>query len=391
MSKVKIITRNVLVLSAVSLFTDVASEMLYPIVPIYLKTIGFSIVLIGILEGFAEAIAGLSKGYFGNLSDRTGTRLPFIQVGYLFSAISKPMMALFTYPIWVFFVRTIDRLGKGVRTGARDALLSDEATADTKGRVFGFHRSMDTFGAVLRPLLALMYLVYRPDDYKTLFYLAFFSGLISIGFTFLIKEKLSQNQQSEQKSRIGLLSFVKYWRTSPATYRKLVTALLVFTLFNSLDVFLILKIKEAGFDDTMAIGAYIFYNLIYAVASYPMGILADKIGMKKVLVSGLILFAIVYLGMAYAESCLIFMALFFLYGIYAAATEEIAKAWITNLCSQSNTATAIGTYTAFQSIATLLASSLAGLIWFYAGAPTTFLLSGITTLIVAIYISRFND
>lgn len=391
MSKVKIITRNVLVLSAVSLFTDVASEMLYPIVPIYLKTIGFSIVLIGILEGFAEAIAGLSKGYFGNLSDRTGTRLPFIQVGYLFSAISKPMMALFTYPIWVFFVRTIDRLGKGVRTGARDALLSDEATADTKGRVFGFHRSMDTFGAVLRPLLALMYLVYRPDDYKTLFYLAFFSGLISIGFTFLIKEKLSQNQQSEQKSRIGLLSFVKYWRTSPATYRKLVTALLVFTLFNSSDVFLILKIKEAGFDDTMAIGAYIFYNLIYAVASYPMGILADKIGMKKVLVSGLILFAIVYLGMAYAESCLIFMALFFLYGIYAAATEEIAKAWITNLCSQSNTATAIGTYTAFQSIATLLASSLAGLIWFYAGAPTTFLLSGITTLIVAIYISRFND
>jgi MFS family permease len=158
MSKVKIITRNVLVLSAVSLFTDVASEMLYPIVPIYLKTIGFSIVLIGILEGFAEAIAGLSKGYFGNLSDRTGTRLPFIQIGYLFSAISKPMMALFTYPIWVFFVRTIDRLGKGVRTGARDALLSDEATADTKGRVFGFHRSMDTFGAVLGPLLALMYI-----------------------------------------------------------------------------------------------------------------------------------------------------------------------------------------------------------------------------------------
>ncbi|WP_373541497.1 MFS transporter [Chamaesiphon sp.] len=391
MSKVKIITRNVLVLSAVSLFTDIASEMLYPIVPIYLKTIGFSIVLIGILEGFAEAIAGLSKGYFGNLSDRTGTRLPFIQIGYLFSAISKPMMALFTYPIWVFFVRTIDRLGKGVRTGARDALLSDEATADTKGRVFGFHRSMDTFGAVLGPLLALMYLVYRPDDYKTLFYLAFFPGLISIGFTFFIKEKPSQNQQSEQKSRIGLLSFVKYWRTSPATYRKLVTALLVFTLFNSSDVFLLLKIKEAGLDDTMAIGAYIFYNLIYAIASYPMGTLADKIGMKKVLVSGLILFAIVYLGMAYAESSLIFLALFFLYGIYAAATEGIAKAWITNLCSQSNTATAIGTYTAFQSIATLLASSLAGLIWFYAGAPTTFLLSGITALIVSVYISRFND
>jgi len=391
MSKVKIITRNILVLSAVSLFTDVASEMLYPIMPIYLKTIGFSIVLIGILEGCAEATAGLSKGYFGNLSDRTETRLPFIQIGYLFSAISKPMMALCTYPIWVFLARTIDRLGKGVRTGARDALLSDEATAETKGRVFGFHRSMDTLGAVLGPLLALIYLVYRPGDYQTLFYLAFLPGLISIGFTFVIKEKQSQNQQSERKSQLGLLSFVKYWRTSPPTYRKLVTALLVFTLFNSSDVFLLLKIKEAGFDDLIAIKAYVFYNLIYAMAAYPMGALADRIGMKKILVLGLILFAIVYVSMAYAESSSIFLALFFLYGIYAAATEGIAKAWIANICDRNNTATAIGTYTAFQSIATLLASFLAGLIWFYAGASTTFLVSGIAALIVAIYISKFNN
>lgn len=189
MSKTKIITRNILVLSFVSLFTDVASEMLYPVMPIYLKTIGFSIVLIGVLEGFAEATAGLSKGYFGNLSDNTGKRLPFVQIGYLFSAVSKPMMALFTYPLWVFLARTIDRLGKGVRTGARDALLSDEATPETKGRVFGFHRSMDTLGAVLGPLLALVYLTYRPNDYKTLFYIAFFPGVISIAFTFLIKEK----------------------------------------------------------------------------------------------------------------------------------------------------------------------------------------------------------
>ena len=389
MSKVKIITRNVLVLSFVSLFTDVASEMLYPIMPIYLKTIGFSIVLIGILEGFAEATAGLSKGYFGNLSDNTGKRLPFVQIGYLFSAISKPMMALFTYPLWVFLARTIDRLGKGVRTGARDALLSDEATPETKGRVFGFHRSMDTLGAVIGPLLALIYLAYRPNDYKTLFYIAFFPGVISIAFTFSIKEK--QKQQSIQKPKTGLLEFVKYWKASPATYRKLVAALLVFTLFNSSDVFLLLKIKEAGLNDTTVIGTYIFYNLIYAISSYPLGVLADRIGMKKILVSGLILFAIVYLGMAYAESQLVFLVLFFLYGIYAAATEGIAKAWITNICKKNNTATAIGTYTAFQSLATLLASSLAGLIWFYVGASTTFLLSGIMALVVAIYISRFKN
>jgi MFS family permease len=130
MMKAKVITRTVWILSFVSLFT--ASEMLYPVIPVYLKSIGFSIALIGILEGFAEAAAGLSKVYFGNLSDNIGKRLPFVQIGYAFSAMSKPMMALFIYPIWIFFARTIDRLGKGIRTSARNALLSDEATVDGK-------------------------------------------------------------------------------------------------------------------------------------------------------------------------------------------------------------------------------------------------------------------
>lgn len=176
----KYITRTVWVLSLVSLFTDAASEMLYPIMPIYLKSIGFSIVLIGILEGFAEATAGFSKGYFGKLSDNAGKRIPFVQIGYAFSAISKPMMAIFIYPIWIFFARTIDRFGKGIRTGARDALLSDEATSETKGQVFGFHRSMDTLGAVIGPSLALIYLYFYPQDYKTLFFIAFIPGLLAV-------------------------------------------------------------------------------------------------------------------------------------------------------------------------------------------------------------------
>lgn len=385
----KIITRNILILSFISLFTDVASEMLYPVMPIYLKTIGFSIILIGVLEGIAEATAGLSKGYFGNLSDNKGKRLPFVQIGYAFSAISKPMMALFAYPLWIFFSRTIDRLGKGVRTGARDALLSDEATPQTKGRVFGFHRSMDTLGAVIGPLAALVYLAYHPNDYKTLFFIAFFPGITAIAITFLIKER--HKEQPKPKSKTRLLDFVKYWKESPATYRKLVGALLVFTLFNSSDVFLLLKIKEAGFNDATVIGVYVFYNLIYALFSYPLGILADQIGMKKIFIAGLGLFATVYLGMAYAESKIVFIALFFLYGVYAAATEGIAKAWITNICKKENTATAIGTYTAFQSIATLIASSLAGLVWFSFGAAATFLLSGIVTIVVAIYIMRFKN
>ena len=133
----------------VSLFTDTASEMLYPIMPIYLKSIGFSIVLIGILEGIAEATAGLSKGYFGKLSDTSGRRVPFVQLGYAFSAISKPMMAIFIFPLWIFFARTLDRFGKGIRTGARDAMLSEEATPSTKGKIFGFHRPVGNNNYIL--------------------------------------------------------------------------------------------------------------------------------------------------------------------------------------------------------------------------------------------------
>lgn len=386
----KLITRNVWILSLVSMFTDVASEMLYPVMPVYLKSIGFSIVLIGVLEGFAEAIAGLSKGYFGNLSDRLGRRMPFVQTGYALSAISKPMLALFIHPIWVFFARTIDRLGKGVRTAARDALLSDEATPETKGRVFGFHRSMDTLGAVLGPLLALLYLYYHPGAYTALFLIAFLPGLLAIGFTFLIREK--GKQEAKGNARPGFLDFLRYWKQSSQRYRQLVGALLLFTLFNSSDVFLLLQLKAIGWGDTAVIGIYIFYNVVYALAAYPMGVLADRIGMKQVFVLGLLMFGLVYAGMAFAsvaplnDSWAVFLVLFSLYGFYAAATEGVAKAWLTNLCDPKDTATAIGAYTAFQSIGALFASSLAGLIWYSVGAGATFGLSAIIALLIAVYV-----
>ncbi|TRZ53736.1 MFS transporter [bacterium] len=238
----KYITRTIWILSLVSLFTDAASEMLYPILPVYLKSIGFSVVLIGILEGLAEATAGLSKGYFGKLSDNSRKRAPFVQIGYALSSISKPMMAIFVYPLWIFFARAIDRLGKGIRTGARDAILSDEATPDTKGKVFGFHRSMDTVGAIIGPVFALLYLFFYPEDYKTLFLIAFIPGLASVFISFFLKDK--KQPLPAKKNSTSFFSFLHYWKTSPAIYRKVVIGLLVFTLFNSSDVFLLLKAKQ---------------------------------------------------------------------------------------------------------------------------------------------------
>jgi len=367
----------------VSLLTDAASEMLYPIMPIYLKSIGFSIVLIGILEGVAEATAGMSKGYFGKLSDISGRRVPFVPLGYTLSTISKPMMAMFTYPLWIFFARTIDRFGKGIRTGARDALLSDEATPETKGKVFGFHRSMDTMGAVIGPLFALLFLYFYPQDYRTLFYIAFIPGMLAVLTSFYLREKTILDHKI--KVTTPFFSFLHYWKTSPSEYRKVVLGLLVFTLFNSSDIFLLLQAKQSGLDDTTVIGVYIFYNLIYALFALPAGILADKVGLKTIFIIGLGLFAVVYIGMAFNKNLYIYFGLFFLYGMYAAATEGISKAWISNITSQKDTATAIGTYSGLQSICTMMASSLTGILWYQFGAATAFISTATVTVLVIVY------
>lgn len=380
----KYITKTVWVLSIVSMFTDTAGEMLYPVMPIYLKSIGFSVLLIGILEGIAEATSGISKGYFGQLSDNTQKRVPFVQAGYAISAVSKSIMVAFANPVWIFFTRTADRFGKGLRTGARDAMLSDEATYITKGKVFGFHRSMDTLGAVFGPTIALIYLYYYPQQYKTLFYIAFIPGICAVAATFYIKDKRKNRVVAKKKTTF--FSFMSYWKNSPLMYRKVVIALLVFTLFNSSDVFLLLKAKQAGLDDAQVIGVYIFYNLIYAIFSFPVGIIADKVGLKKILIFGLFAFAIVYFGMSISNTIIEIAAMFFLYGIYAASTEGISKAWISNITAKKDTATAIGTFSGFQSVCTMLASSLTGLIWFQLGASVAFITTASVTLIVISYL-----
>jgi MFS family permease len=385
----KFITRTVWILSLVSLFTDMASEMLYPVMPIYLKSIGFSIILIGILEGLAEATAGLSKGYFGKLSDSMGKRAPFVQLGYALSAISKPMMAIFKFPVWIFMARTLDRFGKGIRTGARDAMLSDETVPESKGRVFGFHRSMDTLGAVLGPALALLYLSLYPKDYQTLFFLAFIPGLLAIIASLILKERKSPKKNNTKKG--SFFSYLNYWKISPINYKRIVIGLLIFALFNSSDVFLLLKLKQEGIDDSSTIAVYIFYNLIYALFAFPIGIFADRIGMKKVLIYGLIIFSVVYLGMSLSSNMYVFIVLFFLYGIYAAATEGISKALISNISKKEDTATAIGMYAGFQSICAMLASTIAGIIWYKFGAELSLALTGIVTLGVAFYFILYQD
>lgn len=385
----KVISRRVWILSLISLFTDTASEMLYPVMPIYLKSIGYSIITIGILEGLAEAAAGLSKSYFGKLSDHSGRRAPFVQIGYALSALSKPMTAFLTWPFWIFLTRTLDRLGKGVRTGARDAMLSEEATAATKGRVFGFHRGMDTVGAVLGPALALVFLHFFPERYRPLFYLAFIPGLLAVALTLFLRDKKGSAPNSAQ--RPSFRESLAYWKKSPALYRKLAVALLFFALFNSSDVFLLLKVREAGFPDTAVLGVYIFYNLTYAAVSYPAGVLGDRFGLKKTLMAGLVVFAFVYVGIAFSTEAWQFLALFFGYGVYAAFTEGTAKAWVSNIAAPGDTATALGMLAGFQSICALFASSIAGFLWYGFGAAVALLVTAAATAAVVVAVAQLRE
>jgi len=383
----KNITRLVWILSLVSMFADIASEMLYPIIPVYLQNIGFSIFLIGVLEGLAEATAGLSKGYFGNWSDRIGKRMPFVRVGYFLSALSKPMMAVFVYPIWIFFSRTIDRLGKGFRTAPRDALLSGEATLKTKGQVFSFHRGWDTLGAVFGPALALLFLYFYPGQLRWLFYIAFVPGIISVGITYFRKEKPLPTKK--QKSSPGFFSFFKYWKIASPTYKRLIVGLITFSLFNSSDMVLLLKVNEATGSENNVLMVYIFYNLVYALAAFPLGLLADRIGIKKIFLFGLILFSGIYFGMAEAGNNTLFYVLFGIYGIYMAATEGISKAWVAGLVKNEEVGTAMGLFVALQSIALMVASAFAGLLWTFYGASATFLLTAIMSILVFLFMLFF--
>lgn len=379
------ISRTVWILSIVSLFTDVASEMLYPVMPIFLKSIGFSALLIGILEGFAEATAGISKGYFGNMSDRIGKRVPFVRFGYTLSSLSKPMLAIFSFPLWIFCARTLDRLGKGIRTSARDAILSAESTPETKGRIFGLHRAMDTAGAMIGPIFAIILISLYPGNFNMIFLIAFIPGVIAILFTFLLKEK--KNNSIPSISSKGFFSFLKYWKISGKEYKKLIIGLLIFSFINSSDVFLLLLIKHIGYSDVEVISVYIFYNFVYASTSYPIGLLADKLGLKIVFCIGLLLFAIVYGGMALQPSLFVIFVLFFIYGIYASATESISKAWISNIVEKKDTATALGFYTGLSSVFTLLASIFAGFLWSTFNPSVTFLFSFFGAILLIFYFS----
>jgi MFS family permease len=380
-------SRNVWILGLISLFADISSELLYPVLPVYLKEAGYSMLALGLLEGVANVIAGVSKGYFGHQSDMLQRRSVFVRWGYGLSAIGKLLMIGSPDLFRVFYGRITDRLGKGIRTAPRDSMLAMESGPETRAAVFGFHRGLDTLGAAVGPSLALIWLWWNPGDYSTLFTIAFIPALISVMLTFRIKEKTT-TEISPAKSNVGFFSYFKYWKECKSAYRKLLFPLMLFALVNSPDVFLLMAMKEAGFSDTTMIAVYIIYNLLYAILAMPIGILADKWGKTNVLLTGIFLFAICYSGMAWLNSMVAFASLFLIYAISVSCLESVAKAIISTIAPAHERGKAIGFYTSVNSLGVLFAGAWTGTLWAVGGPSLVFSITAVVALFAFFILSR---
>jgi MFS family permease len=378
----KALNPTVFKLGLVSLFADISTEMLYPITPVFLTTVlGASMASVGLIEGIAEAIASLLKAYSGVWSDRITRRKPFVAAGYLLAALAKPLTGAAGNWTHVLFARGLDRTGKGIRSAPRDALLADAVTTQSRGEAFGWHRGMDTLGAAIGPLIAIYFLAHHSErDLRPLYFWALIPGLLAVALVLLVKENSTRVRPLATPKAAQPLFL--YSSLSP-TFRKYLLAWGVFSLANSSDVFLLMRVQQNGIALNWTIGLYCFYNLFYAVLSPYLGRLSDQWGRRGILLTGLIIFAVVYLGFSVATEFWQFAVLFAVYGFYMAATDGVGKAYAVDLISPNLKATAIGALAAVTGLATVVASTVAGLIWDHYGSQWTFLYGAIGAIVGA--------
>jgi MFS family permease len=350
------LTRNVRVLSAVSFLQDTASELLYPLLPIYLTTVlGAPVAVVGAIEGAAEGAASLTKLAAGPLGDRYARR-PLIATGYGMAALGKVMVAAFAAWPGVLAGRVVDRLGKGIRGAPRDAMLVVDIDASARGRVFGFHRAMDTAGAVVGPLLGLAAYELLDHQIAPLLWIAVVPAVLSVALVFLSKEK----RRAVTAVRVGIFSRV---RDLPGGYWRVTALLVAFGVVNFPDALLLLRLNEIGFSVPQVILAYVTYNAVYALVSYPAGVLADRFPRPVVLGIGMVFFAIGYGGLGLTDDPLIAWLLIGAYGVFTGCTDGVSKAWISSLVGADLQSSAQGVFQGATGFAILAAGLWAGFAW----------------------------
>lgn len=377
------IPRPVWLLGLVSFFADLSSELVYPIIPLFLTvTLGAPVAAVGVTEGVAEATANLTRLFSGRWSDRVRARKPFVVAGYGLAAAGKAVLCL--APVWGFALagRAIDRFGKGIRSAPRDALLSDYSTPENRGRVFGFHRSMDSAGAVGGPLIGLAFLALAGDHLRLAIALAVIPGALSVLALRPVEDRPAPSPAAGGPTP-GL-------RSLPRAYWLALAASGLFMAGNSSDAFLLLRAKDIGLGATLVVLGYVLYNTIYTLGAYPAGALSDRIPRPLLLCAGYAVFALVYFGFATAGDRWLVWPLMAAYGVYIAATDGVTKALITDLSPAAVRSSALGLFQGVTGLTALFASVTAGILWDQVDPSAPFYLGAACSIAAALFLGALT-
>jgi MFS family permease len=377
--------KNVFGAGLASFFMDVSSEMVYPLVPLFLANVlGVNKSVIGLIEGIAEATASLLKVFSGWFSDRINNRKWLMAGGYGISTLSRPLIAVAVGWQPVLASRFVDRLGKGIRTAPRDAIIAESTDKKQLARAFSFHRAMDTMGAVVGPAIALLLLAHFDNNYRLVFWVSMVPGALAVLMIILfIRERKRDAAMLAARPRFT-------WRHFDWKVKFFILIATVFALGNSSDAFLILRAQQVGIATALVPAVYLTFNLVYSLAAVPAGMAADRFGRKRIILLGFLLFSGLYYGFGSLETPGAVWLLFILYGLFMGLTEGIQKAFLATIIPSEFKATAFGAYATFVGLAAFPASLVAGWLWdnvspgaaFYYGSAT----AGISTLLFTIFI-----
>lgn len=374
---------NIIIVGIASLLTDISTEMIYPLIPIYLASLGTPPAILGLIEGFAESSASILKLFSGRFSDRIQRRKPLVIAGYSGSSLGKLVLYLSGNWSLVFLGRLIDRFGKGIRVAPRDAIIADSSAAGTRGRAFGLHRALDTLGATIgigTAILIVNHLGKNPTihDYKQIFLISIIPAWLGVLFLFFLRENPASKINPPPPFQMRNLS---------TPLRRLLIIIGLFALGNSSNQFLLLRMNRLGWSTLSILVLYFLYNLSYAVFAFPAGKIADYLGKRNILSAGYIIYSGVYLGFALMSrrtSTHLAYFLFIAYGLFSALTEGLEKALVSDLAPQTQRASLLGLHAAITGLGLLAASLITGILWSIFGPQVPFLFSSLLGVVAAL-------
>lgn len=371
---------NVILLGLVSFFADISSEMVYPLIPLYLSSrFGATPLLVGFIEGIAESLASLLKVFSGYLTDRTQKKKPIAFLGYSTGLIYKIALIFANSWLAVLAARVIDRIGKGIRTTPRDVMVAESAQKDNVGTAFGIHKAMDMAGSAIGILLA--YFLVKKSlgniNYPLIFLLSMIPAGLSLVMFFFIKEQKQHSIKTREP-------FWKHFKSLPKSLKWYLVVVFLFTLGNSSNTFLLLRAKSIGFNEANVIFLYFLYNISASLLAIPAGRSSDKIGRKPVLIAAYGVFAIVYFGFAFVQRSEMMVGLFILYGVYTALITGVERAYISEIAPPEVRGTLLGLHGTIIGLTLFPASMIAGVLWTVVGASAPFVFGGALALAAAL-------